>query len=113
MIYGLIKETSGDIFILGDKVGKNCKKVKNSIGIVPQDIAIYEDLTAFENVMFFGSIYGLKGRELKKKAERALEFVGLLDKDKSFPAKFSGGMNRRLNIACALVHEPKTVIMDV
>lgn len=112
MICGLISPTSGEILILNEKISKNSKKLKKQIGIVPQEIAIYEDLTALENVMFFGSIYGLKGRKLKEKAMDALEFVGLADKSKVFPSKYSGGMKRRLNIACALVHEPKIVIMD-
>ena len=112
MICGLLTPTNGEILILNEKITKNSKEVKKKIGIVPQDIAIYEDLTAYENVMFFGSIYGLKGKDLKEKAMRALEFVGLADRKKDFPSKFSGGMKRRLNIACALVHEPKLVIMD-
>lgn len=112
MISGLLSPTSGEIFILNKKINKHSKALKKQIGIVPQEIAIYEDLTALENVMFFGSIYGLKGKTLKEKAMNALEFVGLADKSKTFPSKYSGGMKRRLNIACALVHEPKIVIMD-
>ena len=112
MICGLLTPTDGEILILNEKISKNSRDVKKKIGIVPQDIAIYEDLTALENVIFFGSIYGLKGNNLKEKAMKALEFVGLADRKKDFPSKFSGGMKRRLNIACALVHEPKLVIMD-
>lgn len=112
MICGLLSKSSGEIFILNKNAHKNSNDIKREIGIVPQEIAIYEDLTALENVIFFGSIYGLKGKDLKEKAMKALEFVGLLDKKKQFPSKFSGGMKRRLNIACALVHEPKLVIMD-
>ncbi|MBU3090034.1 ABC transporter ATP-binding protein [Clostridium gasigenes] len=112
MICGLLSKSSGEIFILNKNAQKNSNDIKREIGIVPQEIAIYEDLTALENVIFFGSIYGLKGKDLKEKAMKALEFVGLLDKKKQFPSKFSGGMKRRLNIACALVHEPKLVIMD-
>jgi ABC-2 type transport system ATP-binding protein len=86
--------------------------MKRNIGIVPQDIAIYEDLTAFENVSFFASLYGLKGKVLKERTQEALEFVGLADKAKEFPVGFSGGMKRRLNIACAIAHRPKLIIMD-
>lgn len=83
-----------------------------NIGIVPQDIAIYEELTAYENVKFFAGLYGLRGVELKARVEEALQFVGLSDKHKSYPKNFSGGMKRRLNIACAIAHRPKLIIMD-
>ena len=91
MICGLLSQSSGEIFIFNQKICKNSKNIKKQIGIVPQEIAIYEDLTALENVIFFGSIYGLKGKELKENAQNALEFVGLLDRKKHFPSKFSGG----------------------
>ncbi|MBZ9608755.1 ABC transporter ATP-binding protein [Clostridium estertheticum] len=112
MICGLITTTKGSIEILGKDNQKNSNNAKRNIGVVPQDIAVYEDLTCLENVKFFASLYGLKGEELKKKAQEALEFVGLSDKAKSMPASFSGGMKRRLNIACAIAHTPKLLIMD-
>ncbi len=112
MICGLLTPTKGEIFILGKKMDNKDKDLKNNIGIVPQDIAIYEDLTAYENVAFFGGLYGIRGQELKERVKETLEFVGLLDRAKDFPYKFSGGMKRRLNIACALVHQPKLIIMD-
>ena len=112
MICGLITTTKGSIEILGKDNHKNSNFTKRNIGVVPQDIAVYEDLTCLENVKFFAGLYGIKGQELKKKAEEALEFVGLSDKAKSFPAGFSGGMKRRLNIACAIGHTPKLIIMD-
>ncbi|WP_409069308.1 ABC transporter ATP-binding protein [Clostridium sp. FAM 1755] len=112
MICGLLTPTKGEILILGKKMNNKAKDLKNNIGIVPQDIAIYEDLTAYENVAFFGGLYGVRGQELKERAKETLEFVGLLDRAKDFPYKFSGGMKRRLNIACALVHQPKLIIMD-
>ncbi|KYN75723.1 antibiotic ABC transporter ATP-binding protein [Clostridium sporogenes] len=112
MICGLLTPTKGEIFILGKKMDNKAKDLKNNIGIVPQDIAIYEDLTAYENVAFFGGLYGIRGQELKERVKETLEFVGLLDRAKDFPYKFSGGMKRRLNIACALVHQPKLIIMD-
>ncbi|VEH82390.1 ABC transporter [Bacillus licheniformis] len=83
-----------------------------NIGIVPQDLAIYEDLTAYANVKFFAGLYGLRGAHLHNRVEEALQFVGLSDKHKSFPKNFSGGMKRRLNIACAIAHRPKLIIMD-
>ncbi|HEY8891478.1 MAG TPA: ABC transporter ATP-binding protein [Clostridium sp.] len=112
MICGLITTTKGSIEILGIDNKKNSNVTKMNIGVVPQDIAVYEDLTCIENVKFFASLYGIKGQELKEKAQEALEFVGLSDKAKSYPASFSGGMKRRLNIACAIAHTPKLLIMD-
>ncbi|HOJ11041.1 MAG TPA: ABC transporter ATP-binding protein [Clostridiales bacterium] len=112
MILGLISMDKGSITIIGKDIKKNSYETRGNIGIVPQDIAIYEDLTAIENVMFFASLYGLKGNILRGKAEEALEFTGLTDKAKAFPKEFSGGMKRRLNIACAIAHNPKLIIMD-
>lgn len=112
MITGLLSADRGYISVLGSDVKKEKMKTKSYIGIVPQDIAIYEDLTSLENVKFFAGLYGLKGGELERAATEALEFTGLWDKAKSFPSTFSGGMRRRLNIACAIAHKPKLIIMD-
>lgn len=112
IISGLLSADKGSIEFIDKDIRKHSNEVKRNIGIVPQDIAIYEDLTAFENVSFFASLYGLKGNELKEKAREALEFVSLTDKAKEFPKGFSGGMKRRLNIACAIAHRPKLIIMD-
>ncbi len=112
MIAGLLRSNEGEIKILGKNIANNSKFAKMNIGIVPQDLAIYEDMTANENIRFFAGLYGLRGAELKDRVEEALEFVGLLDKQKNFPKNFSGGMKRRLNIACAIAHRPKLIIMD-
>ncbi|MDN4525703.1 ABC transporter ATP-binding protein [Fictibacillus fluitans] len=112
MIAGLLRSNEGEIKILGKNIASHSKFAKSNIGIVPQDLAIYEDMTAFENVRFFAGLYGLRGTELKDCTEEALKFVGLLDKQKSLPKNFSGGMKRRLNIACAIAHKPKLIIMD-
>lgn len=112
MIAGLLRSDEGEILILGKNSAKNSRFAKMNIGIVPQDIAIYEELTAYENVHFFAGLYGLRGAELKSRVQQALEFVGLGDKQKSYPKNFSGGMKRRLNIACAIAHRPKLIIMD-
>lgn len=112
LICGLLEPTQGQITVLGEDVRKLLRFTKRNIGIVPQEIAIYEDLTAFENVRFFAGLYGLRGTELKNRVEEALGFVGLLEQAKQFPDRFSGGMKRRLNIACALAHHPKLIIMD-
>ncbi|MDP4144624.1 MAG: ABC transporter ATP-binding protein [Bacillota bacterium] len=112
MISALLNPSKGKIEIMGYDIGKETMKAKKNLGIVPQDIAVYESLTAFENVKFFASLYGLKGAELKSKSLEALEFVGLSDRMKDYPKNFSGGMKRRLNIACAIAHRPKLIIMD-
>lgn len=112
MISSLLRPTSGEIRILEKDIVKQSRFAKMNLGIVPQDLAIYEDMTAYENVSFFAGLYGLRGDKLKERAEEALEFVGLSDKAKSFPKNFSGGMKRRLNIACAIAHKPKLIIMD-
>lgn len=111
-ILGLSKKDSGDIRIFGKSMDSNEEEIKRNIGIVPQNIAVFNDLKAYENVEFFGKLYGLRGKLLKERVEEALEFTGLLDRKKDYPGKYSGGMQRRLNIACAIVHKPKLIIMD-
>lgn len=112
MIASLIPMTKGEIELLGKSIAKNGRFAKSNIGIVPQELAIYEDMTAYENVHFFAGLYGLRGAELRRRAEEALAFTGLSDKHRSYPRDFSGGMKRRLNIACAIAHRPKLIIMD-
>lgn len=112
MISGLLKANNGDIFVDGIRVDKHPVEVKKRIGVVPQDLAIYDTLSAAENVAFFARLYGLRGNLLKERTDEALEFVGLSDKRKDWPETFSGGMKRRLNIACAITHHPKLLIMD-
>ena len=112
MITGLLNIDKGKISILGNDVRKEAMTTKRNTGIVPQEIAIYEDLSSLENVKFFASLYGLKGKMLHNAAMEALEFTGLTDNAKIYPKSFSGGMKRRLNIACAIAHKPKLIIMD-
>lgn len=109
MITGLLVPDSGSIVF---EEGASFKKWRGSIGLVPQDLAIYPDLSARENVTFFAGLYGLKGAKLKERVDYALEMVGLLDQEKKHSEHFSGGMKRRLNIACAIAHNPKLIIMD-
>lgn len=102
----------GSIKVGGFDIIKDKMKVKALVGIVPQDIAVYKHLNALENVKFFASFYGLKGKKLEEAALEALEFVGLSEKLKMKPKQMSGGMQRRLNIACGIAHRPKLIVMD-
>lgn len=102
----------GAVKISGLDSVKDREKIKQIIGIVPQDIALHPFLTAMENVCYFASLYGLKGKELKAAARRALGFVGLSEKENLRMNKMSGGMKRRLNIACGIAHSPKLIVMD-
>lgn len=110
MICGLINKTKGEVIYEGKT--KKVRDWKKNIGIVPQDFALYFDLTAEENISFFCSLYGFKGDELKRRTDKTLEFVGLTDVRKKKASEFSGGMKRRLNIGCAIAHSPKLIIMD-
>jgi ABC-2 type transport system ATP-binding protein len=112
MICGLLTIDSGEIIVDGISVAKNPLAVKKKIGLVPQELAIYENLSAKENVSFFAKLYGLRGNLLAERTEEALSFVGLLDRQNERPQTFSGGMKRRLNIACAIMHHPQLIIMD-
>ncbi|AHV99310.1 ABC transporter ATP-binding protein [Paenibacillus sabinae] len=112
MLCGLLKSDGGSIVIDGISVSKQPLEAKKRIGLVPQDLALYENMTAQENATFFGKLYGLRGGLLKERVQEALEFTGLADRAKDKPSTFSGGMKRRLNIACAIMHRPKLIIMD-
>ncbi|MDD4112762.1 MAG: ABC transporter ATP-binding protein [Herbinix sp.] len=102
----------GEVIINELDIQKNRKNVKQLIGMVPQDIAIYDHLNALENVKFFASLYGLRGSNLMQNVQEALEFVGLSDKMKMKPKQMSGGMRRRLNIACGIAHNPQLIVLD-
>ncbi|GGG89743.1 ABC transporter ATP-binding protein [Paenibacillus radicis (ex Gao et al. 2016)] len=112
MLAGLLEINSGDITVDGFSIRKQPLEVKKRIGIVPQELAIYEGLSARDNVTFFARLYGLSGKLLKERVDEALRFVGLLERAKDLPSTFSGGMKRRLNIACAIMHRPKLIVMD-
>jgi len=120
MLVGLTKPNSGDVTV------HKCKNslpntatgspastaVRNRIGVAPQALSLYEELTAAENLKFFGSLYGLAGRNLKERIEASLEIAGLEDRRNDKVSTYSGGMKRRLNIAVALIHEPEVVLLD-
>lgn len=112
IIVGLLKSYSGEVNVFGKDLVNYEMYIKSQIGIAPQEAALFHDLTAYENVTFFGRLYGLKGKELKDGVKEALEFTELWDRRKDYPKQYSGGMKRRLNIACAIVHKPKLIIMD-
>lgn len=108
----ILKADSGTIKYFDLPISGHLKEIKEMLGIVPQDLAIYEDVPAYKNVEFFASLYGLKGHKLKESVDRALSFVALSDRAGDKPKTFSGGMKRRLNIACAIAHAPKLLILD-
>lgn len=112
IISGLTKYDGGEVKFLGKEVKRHEMDAKRQLGIVPQEIALFDDLTAYENLDYFGRLYGLQGKLLKERIEEALAFTGLSDRKKDRPKGFSGGMKRRLNIAAAIMHHPKLIIMD-
>ncbi len=111
-ISGLLTPTSGRISVNGHDVVSDAKRARQSLGVVPQEIAIYEDLPAIENLRYWGKAYGLRGSELDSRVEEVLTYVGLGDRAKDLPKKFSGGMKRRLNFGCGIVHKPAVILLD-
>ncbi len=112
MLSTLYIPTSGEALIGGHSVTKEPMAVRNLIGVVPQDLALYEDLTARENLAFWGQMYGLSGKTLNARIEQVLEQIGLVDKAKDRVKTYSGGMKRRVNIGVGLLHKPKLLFMD-
>lgn len=112
VITTLLSMDKGKVIVGNYDVDKQKKEAKQCMGIVPQDIAIYKHLNALENVKFFASLYGLRGKKLEECAREAIEFVGLTQHMKKKPKQLSGGMQRRLNIACGIAHQPKLIVMD-
>ncbi|WKA51231.1 ABC transporter ATP-binding protein [Planococcus liqunii] len=112
MISTLLKPTSGDVRLNGKSVIQNPSEMRRVLGVVPQEIALYPELTAYENLKFFGRIYGLSGKALEAAIQRSLDLVGLAERQKEVVKTYSGGMKRRINIAAAMMHEPEIIIMD-
>lgn len=108
----LLEPTGGRAAVMGHDVQQESMAVKGSIGVVPQEVALYQDLSGRENLDFWGRMYGLRGGMLKSRVEEILEIVGLTDRQKSRVDTYSGGSKRRLNIAAALMHRPEVIIMD-
>lgn len=112
MLSCLLRPDDGDARIMGHSIRSDAMGVKSVLGVVPQEIALYEDLTARENLSFWGKMYGLRGAALKKRVDEVLEVIGLLDRANERVGKYSGGMKRRVNIGVALLHKPKVIYMD-
>jgi ABC-2 type transport system ATP-binding protein len=112
MICGLLTYDSGSVMVDGISVKKKPLDVKKKIGVVPQEIALYPTMSAKENLLFWGKMYGLSGKLAKKRVDEVLEYVGLRDRANDKIETFSGGMKRRINIGASLMHEPELLIMD-
>jgi len=111
-ILGLIGYDSGEILVDGVHRNPSSVEFKNKIGIVPQELALYENLSAIDNLGFFGSLYSLRGSELSNRVKKLLELTGLYDRRNKRVSTYSGGMKRRLNLAIGLVHNPGIILMD-
>jgi ABC-2 type transport system ATP-binding protein len=112
MMCGYLQPTEGEITICGLSIKRLGTQIKSLLGVVPQELALYIDRSPLENLRFFGEIYGLSASECKTRANEVLNFVGLYERRKAPVKTFSGGMQRRLNIAIALMHSPKFLLMD-
>ncbi len=108
----LLRPDEGDVQVLGTSILDDPQAVKAFLGVVPQEIAVYEDLSARENLNFWGKMFGLRGKQLGERVEEVLEITGLQDRQKGRVEKYSGGMKRRLNIGIALLNKPEILIMD-
>jgi len=112
ILTGIQSMDSGEIFINGKSIKTDKVEIRKQLGLVPQDIALLEELNAVDNLEYFGGLYGLAGAELKNQIEKLLEVAGLTDKKKEKVKNYSGGMKRRLNIAVAMLHNPSILILD-
>ncbi len=112
MLSCLLRPDEGDALVMGHSIRDDQMGVKSVLGVVPQEIALYEDMSARENLTFWGKMYGLRGAALKSRVEEVLEVIGLTERAKEYIKKYSGGMKRRVNIGVALLHKPKVVYMD-
>lgn len=112
MICGLLQPSAGRVSVCGFDLSRDPKAAKAALGVVPQDIALYPDLSARENLLFWGRMYGLGGNLLRQRVDETLEMIGLRERQNGRVGSFSGGMRRRVNIGVALLHRPQVVIMD-
>jgi len=112
MIAGLVTPDSGEVLIDGAALSGDVDPKKRRVGLVPQDLALYDELSARNNLRFFGALYGLSGRTLDIATHAALELVGLADRERDAVKTFSGGMKRRLNLAAGILHDPDILLLD-
>lgn len=112
VISSLIRPDEGDVFFKGESILKNPAAIRQVMGIVPQEVALYPDLSAAENLKFFGKLYGLRGEKLKTRMQEVLDLLELNGRAKDAVKNYSGGMKRRVNIGAALLHHPEVLIMD-
>lgn len=112
MISGLLKSDSGSIRVAGMEAGGSNRRVSEVLGIVPQEIALYDELSGRENLHFWGSLYGLSGGRLRKSADRILELIGLSERADDPVRDYSGGMKRRINLGAGLIHDPELILLD-
>jgi ABC-2 type transport system ATP-binding protein len=112
MLSCLLRPDNGDALVMGHSIRTDAMGVKSVLGVVPQEIALYEDLTARENLTFWGKMYGLRGAALKSRVNEVLDVIGLTERSNDRVGKYSGGMKRRVNIGVALLHKPKVIYMD-
>ncbi len=112
IVCGLLEPTQGEALVMGRSIRSDPEAAKACLGVVPQDVALYPDLSARENLIFWGKMYGLRGVALKQRVDEVLDVIGLRERQKDRVDKFSGGMKRRVNIGAALLHRPQVVIMD-
>jgi ABC-2 type transport system ATP-binding protein len=111
-ISGLLTPTAGRVAVDGHDVVKDGKAARAALGVVPQELALYDDLPAIDNLRYWGKAYGMRGKALEDRVATVLEKIGLADRAKDLPKEFSGGMKRRLNFGCGIVHEPKLLLLD-
>jgi ABC-2 type transport system ATP-binding protein len=112
ILSGLLRPDSGEAALMGHSLARDSARARASLGVVPQEVALYMDLTARENLAFWGRMYGLRGKALEARIDEVLAIIGLADRQKERVGAYSGGMKRRVNIGVALLHKPPVVIMD-
>ncbi len=112
MLSGLLRPDSGSVTIDGMDMNASGREIRRIMGVIPQEIALYEELSGRDNLIFWGGLYGLTGSDLRDRVDRALELVDLSDRAKDAVRTYSGGMKRRINLCAGLVHDPKVILLD-
>ncbi|MBN2070001.1 MAG: ABC transporter ATP-binding protein [Candidatus Krumholzibacteriota bacterium] len=112
MLSGLVRPDAGSVRIAGMDLSSGSREVRALMGVIPQEIALYEELSGRENLHFWGSLYGLSGKRLKDETERVLEMVGLIERGNDPVGEYSGGMKRRINLCAGLLHRPRIILLD-